>query len=264
MDRNAWSKLVIGRERGDVVQRAAGRQWLRWWGLGGAFLAAAIFVPLSTANTYSYEEKLRELGKVQTAQVLEVEPANVGSRFTVQLENRAVELDNPKLVPKVGDRLDVVEDKAGRVVLADDVGAKNKAWGDALFGVFLAFLVFIGFGWGPGLAPYRALRSIRRPEKLEQSTIVRLDEVERAAPPQGRAWAAWRRGTGHFYRATLVMPDKRRIEWRGRSPRPLESGTKARMVGGGFAGDWVALVIDVRSSAGEAVCWPAAKLRDPR
>ena len=51
MNRNDVSRVVLGRERGDVVQRAAGRQWLRWWGLGGAFLAVAIFVPISTAKT---------------------------------------------------------------------------------------------------------------------------------------------------------------------------------------------------------------------
>ncbi|MGQ0843756.1 MAG: hypothetical protein ACT4QF_06440 [Sporichthyaceae bacterium] len=264
MDRNDWSRLIVGRDRGDVVQRAAGRQWLRWWGLGGVFLAIAVFAPLAAANSYSYDQKLRELGQPREVRVIAVEPTNVGSTFTVRLDDRDVALENPKLVPKVGDEVTVVVNPAGRVVLADDIGAKNKAVGDALFGVFLAFVVFIGLGWGPGMAPYRAMRSIRRPDKLEQSTIVRMVEVAKATPPQGRLWAGWRRGTGQFYRATLVMPDRRRVLWQGRLPRPVEDGTKVRVVGGGFDGDWVALVVNVKGTTEEAVCWPAARLRDAK
>ena len=264
MNRNDVSRMVLGRERGDVVARTAGRQWLRWWGLGGAFLAVAIFVPVTVANNYAYDQRLRDLGEPQTVRVTQVESANVGSRFTVKLPDREVQLDNPKLEPKVGDEVTVVVNPTGRVILADDIGAKNKAVGDALFGVFLALVVFLGLGWGPGLAPYRALRAIRRPTNLEQSTIVRLADVKRATPPQGRVWAAWRRGTGAFWSASLVMPDKRVIQWVGRSSRPLSDGMKARMVGGGFAGDWVALVVNVRDSSDEAVCWPAARLVDAR
>jgi hypothetical protein len=260
VDRNRWSKLLLGRDRGGAMQRAAGRQWMRWWGCAGGFLAMATFVPLSVLSTYSYDEKLREHGTPQTVAVRSVDPRASGSRFTVHVDNRDVELENPNLTPKVGDQVMVVVDVRGHVVLADSIGAENKAVGDAAFGVFVALIVFIGLGWGPGLAPYRAVRALRRPENLAHSAIVTIESVIPARPPQGRVWAAWHRGTGQYYELSVKLPDSSRSRWLGRGPRGLEPGTKACLVGPSSTGNWVALLVNVRNSAEDSVCWTAAPL----
>lgn len=263
MDRNWWSKLFLGRSSPDAVQRSAGRQWLRWWGCGSAFLALAVGIPILIFGTYNYDQNLRENGVARTAQVTKVDPANAGARFTVKVDGKDVELSNPKLKPKVGEGIGVVVAPDGRVVLADDAGAKDKAFGDAAFGVFLGFLVLIVGGWGPGLAPYRAVKSVRVPELLKQSTIVTLTAVEKVRPPQGAVYGAWRRGTGAFYDVDLQMPDKRIARWRGRLAKAPEVGSKASMVGGGFPDDWVVLVTNIKQSDAEAVNWPAVPLCEP-
>ncbi|MGQ0630794.1 MAG: hypothetical protein ACT4P1_07095 [Sporichthyaceae bacterium] len=263
MNRNSWSQLLLGRSSPDAVQRAAGRQWLRWWGCGSAAVLASIGIPLLVIGTYNYDQRLRDVGTPQIVTVTEVEANNAGSTFTFQVGGKDVSITNPEVAPQVGDEVEVVVDPDGRAVLADDVGSTDKAIGDAAFGVFIALIVLIGFGWGPGLAPYRALKAIRDPGIISQSAIVKIGPFERVTPPQGRLYQAWRRGTGNFYDVELVMPDKRVVRWCGRFGRVPGEGEKARLVGGGFAGDWVALVINVKGSEDELVCWPAAQVAEP-
>ncbi len=263
MDRNWWSRLFLGRASPDAVQRSAGRQWLRWWGCGSLFLAVAVGVPILILGTYNYDQNLRENGRAQIAQVTEVDATNAGARFTVKVDGKDVQLSNPSLQPKVGDDIGVVVAIDGRVVLADDAGARDKATGDAGFAVFLAFLVLIVGGWGPGLAPYRAVKSVRVPELLKQSTIVTFTAVEKVRPPQGAVYGAWRRGTGAFYDLDLRMPDKRTARWQGRLAKPPAVNSKASMVGGGFPGDWVVLLTNISESDAEAVNWPAVPLAEP-
>lgn len=263
MNRDQWSNILIGRGSGDAVQRAAGRQWLRWWGCGSAALAAVVGIPLLVLGTYNYDQQLRDLAPPRTVEITEVETNNAGSTFTFLIDGTPYSITNPALVPEVGDEVEVAVDAGGRAVLADDVGAKDKAIGDAAFGVFLAILILIGFGWGPGLGPYRAVKAIRAPEIIRQSTIVKIRTVERGSPPQGKLYQAWRRGTGNFYDLEIVMPDKRFVRWCGRVGRVPDEGMKARMVGGGFDGDWVALVVNDKGSDAELVCWPAAKIVEP-
>ncbi|MGQ0626300.1 MAG: hypothetical protein ACT4PP_16835 [Sporichthyaceae bacterium] len=263
MNRNSWSQLFLGRSSPDVVQRAAGRQWLRWWGCGSAAVLATVGIPLLVIGTYNYDQRLRDFGLPQTVTVTEVDSKGAGSTFTFEVAGKDVTITNPELAPRVGDEVAVVVDPEGRAVLASDVGSKDKAIGDAAFGVFIALVILIGFGWGPGLAPYRALKAIRQPGIISQSAIVKIRDPERVTPPQGRAYRAWRRGTGHYYDVDLVMGDKRIVRWCGRFGRAPADGEKARLVGGGFPGDWVALVINVKGSDDELVCWPVAPVADP-
>lgn len=263
MDRNSWSRLVLGRDAGDAVSRSVGRQWLRWWGCGSAFVVAAIGIPILVYGTYNYDANLREQGEVRTVQVTEVDPANAGSSFTVVVDGREVELTNPKVVPKVGDSIEVVQNDDDRVILLDDAGAKDKAVGDAAFGVFIALVIFIGFGWGPGTPPFRAVRTVRNPDLIKQSAIVTIVAAEKLKhPPQGRVWGAWRRGTASFWDLDIAMPDKRVVRWLGRLPREPEPKMKVRLVGGGFPGDWVVLVSHVKDSDAERVNWPCAPLAE--
>lgn len=260
MDRNAFSRFVFGRDAGSSVERATGRQWLRWWGCGSAAVVGAIGIPILIIGTYNYDENLREAGTPKTAQVIEVDPANAGADFTVRVGDREIALSNPKLVPNVGDSVDVVEDSDGRVVLADDVGAKDKAIGDAGFGAFLCVLIFVGLGWGPGLAPFRAVKTLRDKDLVKQSAVVTVAAVEKIKSPQGPVVGAWRRGNRRYYAVDVRMPDKRLMRWRGPLSREPEIGAKLSMVAGGFPDDWVVLVSSVKGTDNEAVHWPAAPL----
>lgn len=260
MDRNAWSRLVFGRAAAGSTERAVGRQWLRWWGCGSAAVVCAIGIPVLILGTYNYDESLRRYGTPKTVAVIEVDPANAGSNFTVRVDDRDVELSNPKLTPTIGDSVEVVEDDDGRVVLADDVGAKDKAIGDASFGAFLSLVVFIGLGWGPGLAPFRAVKKLRDKELLKQSVVVGVTAVEKISCPQGPVIGAWRRGSRRYYAIDLRLPDKRVVRWRGPLAREPEVGAKMSVVGGGFPDDWVLLVTSVMGSDNEAVHWPATPL----
>jgi hypothetical protein len=262
VDRNTGSQIVFGRASATSVERAAGRQWLRWWGCGSAAVVLGIGIPVLIMGTYNYDENLRDYGTPKTAQVLEVDPNNAGSDFTVRVGDRDVELTNPKLVPKVGDSLEVVEDEDGRVVLADDVGAKDKAIGDAGFGAFLSVLIFIGLGWGPGIAPFKAVKRVRDKQLIKQSTVVTVTAVEKIKSPQGPLLGAWRRGNRRYYAVDLRMPDKRLVRWRGPLAREPEVGTKVSVVAGGFPDDWVVMVTSIKGSDSEAVHWPVTPLTE--
>lgn len=260
MDRNKWSRFVFGRGALSSVERSAGRQWLRWWGCGSAAVVCGLGIPILILGTYNYDENLRDFGAPKTVQVIEVEENNAGSTFTVQVDDRDVELSNPQLVPKVGEAVEVVEDEDGRVVLADDVGAKDKAIGDAAFGAFLSLVIFIGLGWGPGLAPFRAVKTVRDKELIKQSTVVTVAAVEKIKPPEGPILGAWRRGSRRHYAVDLRMPDKRVVRWRGPLARQPEVGAKLSMGAGGFPDDWVVLVSSVPGSDAERVHWPSKPL----
>lgn len=260
MDRNWWSRFIFGRGALTSVERSAGRQWLRWWGCGSAALVCGFGIPILIFGTYNYDENLRTVGEAKTVQVTEVEPNNAGSTFTVRVGDRDVELSNPELEPAVGDTVEVVEDEDGRVVLADDVGAKDKAIGDAAFGFLLSVLIFIGLGWGPGLAPFRAVKTVRDKELIKQSTVVTVTGVEKIKAPEGAVLGAWRRGSRRHYAVDLRMPDKRIVRWRGPLPREPEMGSKVSMVAGGFPDDWVVLVTSVPGSDAERVHWPSRPL----
>jgi hypothetical protein len=262
VDRNLWSRVIFGRAAATSVERSAGRQWLRWWGCGSAAIVGGIGIPVLILGTYNYDEHLRDYGTPKTAQVVEVDPKNAGADFTVRVGDRDVELTNPKLVPKVGDSIDVVEDEDGRVVLADDVGAKDKAVGDAGFGAFLCVLLFIGLGWGPGIAPFRAVKKVRDKQLIKQSTVVTVTAVEKIKCPQGPVIGAWRRGSRRYYAVDVRKPDKNVVRWRGPLAREPEIGAKLSMVAGGFPDDWVVLVSAIKGTDNEAVHWPAAPLTE--
>jgi hypothetical protein len=262
VDRNWWSQLVLGRASANTVERAAGRQWLRWWGCGSAALVFGIGIPILILGTYNYDQNLRDTGTVKTATVTEVDPKNAGSTFTLKVGDREVELTNPDLVPKVGEQIEVVEDADGRVVLADDTGAKDKAIGDASFGAFICFVGFLGLGWGPGCAPFRAVKRIREKEILKQSAVVTVTGVEKIKCPRGPVYGAWKRGNHRYYALDVRMPDKRVVRWRGSLAREPEVGAKLSMVGGGFAGDWTVLVSAIKGTDNERVHWPVTELTD--
>ncbi len=260
MDRNFWSRLVFGRGALTAVERSAGRQWLRWWACGSAAVICGIGIPILILGTYNYDENLRAVGEPRSVEVLEVEANNAGSTFTVRVDDRNVELSNPELVPAVGDSIEVVEDADGRVVLADDVGAKDKAIGDAAFGAFLSLLIFIGLGWGPGLAPFRAVKTVRDKELIKQSTVVTVAAVEKIKAPEGPVLGTWRRGSRRHYAVDLRMPDKRIVRWSGPLAREPEVGSKLSLVAGGFPDDWTVLVSNVPGSDAERVHWPSRPL----
>jgi len=262
VDRNAWSRLVFGRASATSVERSAGRQWLRWWVCGSAALVFGIGIPALILGTYNYDQNLRDTGTVKTAQVTEVDTKNAGSTFTLKVDDREVKLSNPDLVPKVGDSLEVVEDKDGRVVLADDTGAKDKAIGDASFGAFIVLVGFIGLGWGPGLAPFRAVKKVREKEIIKQSAVVTVTGAEQIKCPRGPIYGAWRRGTHRYYAVDVQLKDKRVVRWRGPLARKPEVGSKMSLVGGGFPGDWTVLVTSIKGSDNEAVHWPVRELSD--
>lgn len=262
MDRNAWSRLVFGRASAGTVERAAGRQWLRWWICGTAALVGGIGIPILILGTYNYDQNLRQTGTPKTATVTEVETRNAGSTFKLRVGDREVQLTNPDLEPKVGDSIEVVEDADGRVVLADDTGAKDKAIGDASFGSFICLAGFLGLGWGPGLAPFRAVKRIREKEILKQSVVVTVTGVEKIKCPRGPVYGAWRRGSHRYYALDVRLPDKREVRWRGPLAREPEVGAKLSMVGGGFPGDWTVLVSAVPGTDNERVHWPVKELTE--
>jgi hypothetical protein len=260
VDRNKWSQLVFGRASATSVERAAGRQWLRWWICGTAALVFGIGIPVLILGTYNYDQNLRDTGTVKTATVTEVDTKNAGSTFTLDVGGREVEVTNPDLVPKVGDSIEVVEDSDGRVVLADDTGAKDKAIGDASFGAFISVVGFLGLGWGPGLAPFRAVKRVREKEIIKQSAVVTVTGVEQIKCPRGPLYGAWRRGTNRYYAVDLQLKDKRVVRWRGPLGREPEVGARMSLVGGGFPGDWTVLVSAIKGSDNEAVHWPVREL----
>jgi hypothetical protein len=260
VDRNALTRIILGRASATTVERAAGRQWVRWWGCGTAALVFGIGIPILVLGTYNYDQNLRATGTVSTATVTSVETKNAGSTFHVTVNGQDATLTNPDLTPKVGDSVDVVTDSKGRVVLADDTGAKDKAIGDASFGTFLVLVAFLGLGWGPGLAPYRAVKAVRDRDRIKQSAVVTVIDCRQIPCPRGRLYAAWRRGTARYYAVDLRMADKRVVRWCGPLAREPEVGAKLSMGGGGFPDDWTVLVSAVPGSDREVVHWPVRPL----